>query len=145
LRFDVDVSAENLLYLNGFFNHTGGVSEAGLRSNVRVGIQYLESWLRGNGAAAIANLMEDAATAEIARAQVWQWRHHGVALPDGRRVTDDLVRHFVDEEYFALRSTLGEESFAAGRFAQARALFERVALEEPFLEFLTLPAYEVVA
>jgi len=110
----------------------GKVSEAGLRLNVSVGIQYLESWLRGNGAAAINNLMEDAATAEISRSQVWQWVHHGVRLDDGRVVDRELVRRLADEEM----AQLGDG------YEEARAIFEEVALSEGFVEFLTIPAYE---
>jgi malate synthase len=85
--------------------------------------------------------MEDAATAEISRAQIWQWRQHGTALSDGREITPELVRAVAAEELESLRSRLGEETYADGRFADARSLFERVALERPFFEFLTLPAY----
>ncbi|PZN06434.1 MAG: malate synthase A, partial [Bacillota bacterium] len=120
----------------------GEITEAGLRNNVSVGIQYLASWLRGNGAAAIFNLMEDAATAEIARAQVWQWVRHGASLKEGPRVTADLVRRVADEEMEKIRSAVGDEFFQKGRFHEARELFERVALSEEFIEFLTLPAYE---
>jgi malate synthase len=107
----------------------GEVTEAGLRSNVYVGIEYISSWLRGNGAAAIRGLMEDAATAEIARAQVWQWVRHGARLDDGRAVTAELVRALIAEE-------------GADGSGPARELFEAVALGEEFAEFLTLPAYE---
>jgi malate synthase len=121
----------------------GGVTEAGVRLNVSVGIQYLESWLRGNGAAAINNLMEDAATAEISRSQLWQWVHHATKLEDGRPVTADLVRRIEAEEMGKLRSALGDD-YARSRFEEASAIFERVALSERFEEFLTLPAYEYV-
>jgi len=120
----------------------GKVTEEGLRLNVSVGIQYLESWLRGNGAAAINNLMEDAATAEISRSQVWQWVHHGAQLEDGRRVDRALVSTLEDEEMAKLRQTYGPELWAKGRFDEARAIFEEVALADEFVEFLTLPAYE---
>ncbi|MEZ5102436.1 MAG: malate synthase A [Thermoleophilia bacterium] len=111
----------------------GSISEAGLRTNVAVGIEYVESWLRGNGAAALYNLMEDAATAEISRSQVWQWVRHGATLDDGRTVTADLVRGIVAEEM----ARLGD----GGRFPEARAIFEGLALADDFPEFLTLPAY----
>jgi malate synthase len=140
LRDDVAVSTEDLLTLNGLLSRTG-VSEAGLRTNVAVGIQYLESWLRGTGAAAIANLMEDAATSEISRAQIWQWCHHHTKMVDGRTVTPELVHRIADEELAALRTAMGDEAFGASHFLDARSLFERVALEQPFFEFLTLPAY----
>src|SRR5574337_126172 len=122
----------------------GTVTEAGLRTNIRVGIQYLESWLRGTGAAALYNLMEDAATAEIARSQVWQWVHQGTTLHDGPRVTREFVRRIADEELARIQREAGRE-FNAGRFADARQLFEYVALTDPFVEFLTIPAYDHIA
>jgi malate synthase len=120
----------------------GAVTEAGLRNNVSVGIQYLASWLRGTGAAAIYNLMEDAATAEISRSQVWQWVHHGVDLAEGRPVTRELVRRLVAEELDTLRQATGAAGFEPGRFREAAEVFEQVALSERFVEFLTLPAYD---
>jgi malate synthase len=122
----------------------GTITEQGLRTNVSVGIQYVESWLRGNGAAAINNLMEDAATAEISRSQVWQWIRHGARLADGRQVTPDLVREVEDQELENLRQALGGPLFDSGRFAEARQVFERVALSERFEPFLTLPAYDLI-
>jgi malate synthase len=122
----------------------GAVTEAGLRSNVSVALQYLEAWLRGNGAVGINNLMEDAATAEISRSQVWQWIHTGVRLPDGTAVSADLVHRVEDEELAALRETLGEAAWEQSRFADARKLFERVALADDFADFLTKPAYELI-
>jgi malate synthase len=120
----------------------GSVTEAGLRVNVSVGIQYIESWLRGNGAAAINNLMEDAATAEISRSQVWQWVHHGARLQDGGNVTPELVSRIGDDELARLREALGEDTFRTGRFDEAREIFDRLALSPEFEDFLTLPAYE---
>jgi malate synthase len=140
-RGDVRVSAEQLLDVGAV---PGGVTEAGLRSNVDVGLRYLEAWLRGNGAVGIHNLMEDAATAEISRSQLWQWVHGGVRLDSGEVVTRDLVRRVVDEELAALRQEIGPEAYAAGRFDEARALFEQVALADDFVDFLTLPAYQTV-
>jgi malate synthase len=122
----------------------GTITEAGLRQNVSVGIQYVESWLRGTGAAAIQNLMEDAATAEISRSQVWQWVHHGAQLEEGPHVTKDLVKEIEDEELSQLRKTYGDELYGKGRFPEAKELFERVALADDFPEFLTLPAYDVL-
>jgi malate synthase len=119
----------------------GEITEAGLRSNISVGIQYIESWLRGTGAAAIFNLMEDAATAEISRSQVWQWVHHGAILNSGQRVTRDLVLQLEQEELDKIRQALGNAS-SGHRLDEARQLFEHVALTEPYVEFLTLPAYE---
>jgi len=120
----------------------GRITEEGLRLNVSVGIQYLESWLRGNGAAAINNLMEDAATAEISRSQVWQWVHHRARLDDGRTVGKAMVEALEDEEMEKLRKAYGPELWAKGRFDDARAIFEEVALADQFIDFLTVPAYE---
>ena len=120
----------------------GTVTEAGLRNNVSVALQYLAAWLGGTGAVAIFNLMEDAATAEISRSQVWQWVRHGVRLVEGGRVTGELVRRIVGEELEKLRAGVGEAAYAAGHYGAAQELFEAVALGEPFVEFLTLPASE---
>ncbi|MEP7104855.1 MAG: malate synthase A [Chloroflexota bacterium] len=120
----------------------GKITEAGLRLNVSVGIQYLESWLRGNGAAAINNLMEDAATAEISRSQVWQWVHEAAKLDDGRTVDRGLVQQLEDDEMEKLRQAYGPELWGKGRFAEARGIFEEVALADEFIDFLTVPAYE---
>src|SRR5918999_6204094 len=140
-RDDVDPDASALLDVAAT---PGERTEEGLRSNVNVGIQYISSWLRGNGAAAIYGLMEDAATAEIARGQVWQWLHHGVELDDGRTVTPELVRELESSELERIREEVGDDEwfYSAGRPDLSRELFERVALSEQFVEFLTLPAYE---
>lgn len=122
----------------------GEVTERGVRSNISVAVQYLGSWLRGVGAAAINNLMEDAATAEIARSQVWQWVRHGVRLNDGAPLTRDLVRRFEGEELERIRRELGAAP-DQGRIAEARALFDEVALGDTFVEFLTIPAYARIA
>jgi len=116
------------------------ITEAGLRTNVSVGIQYIASWLRGTGAAAINNLMEDAATAEISRSQVWQWVHHAVKLADGPTVTADLVRKIRDEELAHIRAAAGD-GYAKGRYEEAASLFDDVALSSDFAEFLTVPGY----
>ncbi|MGH3347734.1 MAG: malate synthase A [Nocardioides sp.] len=134
-RDDVDVSAAELLDLSGV---PGEVTEQGLRTNVRVGISYLEAWLRGIGAVGIDNLMEDAATAEISRSQVWQWLHHRTPLADGRPVTRDLVEQVLDEEHKKL--TAGGDPDR--RWDDARALFAQMALSETYEDFLTVPAYE---
>ncbi|MEV4707401.1 malate synthase A [Actinoplanes sp. NPDC049316] len=140
-RPDVDVAAEDLLNVAA----TGGaVTEAGLRNNVSVALQYLEAWLRGNGAVAIFNLMEDAATAEISRSQVWQWIHNDVRLEDGTPITADLVGRIEDEELAKIREAVGDEVWAAGRFDDARKLFERVALADDFADFLTSAAYDSI-
>jgi malate synthase len=143
LRDDVSVGVPELL---STAQTPGEVTEQGLRLNVNVGIQYISSWLRGNGAAAIYGLMEDAATAEISRAQVWQWIHHGEVLDDGRPVTADLVRQLAGEELEKIRGEIGDDEwfYEQGRPDLSRSLFERVALsgDDEFVEFLTLPAYE---
>jgi malate synthase len=140
-RDDVDVSAEQLLDVPAT---EGEITEAGLRSDVNVGIQYISSWLRGNGAAAIYGLMEDAATAEIARAQVWQWVHHGAELDDGRTITPELVRELETSELDRIRGEIGDDEWfeKEGRPDLSREIFEEVALTDEFVEFLTLPAYE---
>jgi malate synthase len=137
-RPEVSVDAHQLIDLRV---PGGQITEAGLRTNVSVGIQYIESWLRGTGAAAIFNLMEDAATAEISRSQVWQWVHHRAHLADGRQVTQELVRDIEDQELAKMRDSPGN-SFSEARFAEARALFDEVALSDRFIDFLTLPAYQ---
>ncbi len=138
-RPDVSVTAADLLSLA---DTPGAITEAGLRTDVSVGFQYVSFWLGGRGAAAINSLMEDAATAEISRSQIWQWVHHGCELEDGRTVTAELVRQVLDEETAAIRAAVGEETWEAGRPDETRAIFERVALAEPLVEFLTLEAYE---
>jgi malate synthase len=138
-RDDVGVSASQLLDIRV---PGGTITEKGLRGNVNVGIQYLSSWLRGNGAAAILNLMEDTATAEIARSQVWQWVRHGVQLDDGRRIDRALVERILEEELETIRDSVGTEAFEQAQAKEARALFEEVALAEDFVEFLTLPGYD---
>jgi malate synthase len=118
----------------------GTVTENGLRMNVSVGIQYIESWLRGVGAAAINNLMEDVATAEISRSQVWQWIRHSAHLAEGPSVSEDLVREIADGEMTEIRQRLGEDGWKKSRFSDARKVFEEVALAKSFPEFLTLSA-----
>src|SRR5205823_5972244 len=132
-REDVQVTAADLLNVQAT---PGRITEQGLRNDISVGIQYLASWLAGSGAVAIFNLMEDAATAEIARSQVWQWLHNDVALDDtGATVTRELVERIADEE-------IGKLGGDPGDYAQARALFLEVAVADDFVDFLTLPAYE---
>ena len=136
-REDVRVSARELLDLSGT---DGAITEEGLRNDISVCLQYLASWLRGSGAVAIFNLMEDVATAEITRSQVWQWTHNGVALNNGENVSAELVNRIADEELEKLRTQFGDDFDTEG-FARARALFESVALAHDFVDFLTLPAY----
>ena len=137
-RDDVHVTARELLDLAAT---PGAITENGLRTDVNVGFQYISFWLTGRGAAAINSMMEDAATAEISRTQIWQWVHHGVKLDDGRQVTAELVREVLDEETAKIREQVGEETWEEGRPEETRQIFERVALSPDLIEFLTLPAY----
>jgi malate synthase len=130
LREDVHVAPRDLLTVPD-----GEITEAGLRTNVDVGIQYLESWLRGVGCVPIYNLMEDAATAEISRSQVWQWVRHGAHLTNGRAVTQALVESIMAEEMEA-------KNLKGGKFDLAAELFGRLMTGVEFPEFLTLVAYE---
>jgi malate synthase len=138
LRDDVHVTAAQLLDVA---STPGAITEAGLRNNVSVGLQYLASWLAGQGAVAIFNLMEDAATAEISRSQVWQWLHNDISLADGPRVTRDLVERVISEELGKIQSAYGA-AYDAAKFAEATGLFKDVALADDYADFLTLPAYE---
>jgi malate synthase len=137
---DVNIVAADLLKVP-----EGTITEAGLRSNVDVSIQYMAAWLGGNGCVPIHNLMEDAATAEISRAQIWQWiRHPRGVLDDGRKVTVELFRQITQEELAKLRLRLGEAAFAAGNFERAAKLIDGITTAESFETFLTLPAYRAI-
>ena len=142
LREDVQVHGPQLIAFNV---PNGTVTEAGVRNNISVAIQYIEAWLRGNGAVAIFNLMEDAATAEISRAQLWQWIHspRGV-LNDGRKITAEMYRIFADDETAKVKAAYGEAVFAKGRFAEARQIVDTLVLSDDFKEFLTLMAYDKI-
>ena len=137
LREDVHVSAQDLLRCPA-----GTITEEGLRNNISVGVQYMASWLGGNGCVPIYNLMEDAATAEISRTQVWQWVHHpkGV-LEDGREVTLELFQSVLQEELASLRAEQGEAAFAKGNYRQAADLLDAIISDDHLDEFLTLRAY----
>lgn len=138
LRNDVHVTAKDLL---NFVVPDGKITEKGLRHNINVALQYLASWLAGKGAAAIFNLMEDAATAEISRAQVWQWIVSKASLDDGTVIDKKLVERLIDEEEEKIKSLFGKQ-FDEGLFNKAKALFQSLVFSEHFTEFLTLPAYE---
>ncbi|MGH7152121.1 MAG: malate synthase, partial [Planctomycetota bacterium] len=137
LREDVEVGAADLLAVP-----EGRITEAGLRQNLDVGVRYLEAWLRGIGCVPLYDLMEDAATAEISRTQVWQWVRHGARLEDGRPLEESRVRRTLEEQMERMRGDLGSSRFEAGRFGPARDLFERLILSPQLEDFLTLPAYE---
>jgi len=138
-RDDVSWTAADLLRVP-----TGTRTEAGLRHNIRVGVQYLESWLRGNGCVPLYNLMEDAATAEISRTQVWQWLYHRARLADGREVTPDLFQAILADEMAKVRQAVGPTTYDAGRFEDAIELFTEMSLALDIEEFLTVPAYRLI-
>ncbi|WP_096436379.1 malate synthase A [Alteribacter populi] len=136
-REDVIVEAEDLLAIP-----SGPITEPGLRSNISVGVQYIEAWLRGFGAVPINNLMEDVATAEISRAQVWQWiKHPEGKLETGEKITAEMVQSFVDEELEKIRVDQGDQVFSEGQFTLAKDLFIELITQEKFVDFLTLMAY----
>lgn len=138
-RLDIQVTAQDLVAVP-----EGTVTEAGLRLNINVGILYIESWLQGNGAAAIYNLMEDAATAEISRTQVWQWIQNQTKLEDGRTITYDLYQDLLPSELDKIKNYVGEAYFEKGKFEKAVALFDRLVKDKEFIDFLTLPAYDLI-
>ena len=138
-RPDVEVNAKDLLAVPA-----GTITEEGLRNNISVGILYIESWLRGQGAVAIYNLMEDAATAEIARTQVWQWLHSQAVLEDGRTISLELYQQIHAEELQKIREMLGMEKYLIGEYAKAAELFAQWVQNEEYIEFLTLAAYNFI-
>ena len=127
-------------------SHLPWRAEQGLRNNISVGVQYLGAWLAGNGCVPVFNLMEDAATAEIARSQIWQWiRSPKGMLDDGRKVTKSLIRQLLAEELPGIRKLHGTEGSRAGKYDDAARLFEDITTRDEYTEFLTLPAYELIA
>jgi malate synthase len=139
LRQDVQTSQKDLLEL-----HQGSRTEAGLRENIRVGVQYIEAWLRGRGAVPLYNLMEDAATAEISRTQVWQWLKHGAELETGQIVTRQFVQILIDDEMAKLGVELGKDVISAPTFTNAIKLFTELSMADKCSDFLTIPAYEMI-
>ncbi len=140
-RDDVNITQEDLLKVP-----EGTITEAGVRNNINVCIQYMAAWMEGNGCVPLFNLMEDAATAEISRTQLWQWVHHEAgSLDDGRNVDASMLKSFIAEELDAIRAQVGEATFTAGLYQQAADMLEQQTLNEDYTEFLTLPAYEVLA
>jgi malate synthase len=140
-RDDVKVTAKDLLD----FRPEQPITEAGVRNNINVGIHYLGSWLAGNGCVPIHNLMEDAATAEISRSQVWQWvRSTKGVLDDGRKVTAAMVKALIPEELAKVKTTVTAQGEPAETYDQAAKIFETMSLSENFAEFLTLPLYEAM-
>jgi malate synthase len=136
-REDVHVTAADLLKVP-----EGTITEAGLRNNISVSLQYLESWLRGSGCVPINNLMEDAATTEISRSQIWEWIHHpkGI-LEDGRKVTVALFQELAKDELEKIRAAVGEQQFTSRNFQTAAEILDNIITDDQFVEFLTLPAY----
>jgi len=139
-RADLTITREDLLK-----PHAGKATEAGVRENIRVGIQYTAAWLEGRGAVPLYNLMEDAATAEISRTQIWQQLRHGAVLADGRTVTEDMVRDLYNDEMVEIKRSLGQDRFENSRLAEAGQLFLELAFADELSEFLTTPAYELIA
>ncbi len=140
LREDVTVNAADLLAIP-----PGGITEKGLRHNINVAIRYMAAWLGGNGCVPIYNLMEDAATAEISRAQIWQWiRHPRGELEDGRSITLEMFEQLREEELAAIRRDVGDDAFADGNFEHAAQLIDQITREDEFVDFLTLVAYEAI-
>ncbi|MFB7401257.1 malate synthase A [Streptomyces rubiginosohelvolus] len=139
LREDVSVAPGDLIAIDSL---DASPTYDGLRNAVAVGIRYIEAWLRGLGAVAIFNLMEDAATAEISRSQIWQWINADVVFENGEHATADLARKVAAEELAAIREEIGEETFTAGKWQQAHDLLLQVSLDQDYADFLTLPAYE---
>ncbi len=138
-REDVNVTAAEILAVP-----TGTITEDGLRGNIRVGVQYLEAWLGGNGCVPLYNLMEDAATAEISRAQIWQWLRHGATMADGRKITTQLYDEVLPQEMARIEKEVGSARFSAGKYARAAKLFSEMSKSAEFAEFLTLPAYALI-
>ncbi len=138
-REDVSVTEADLVEVP-----QGTISEKGLRKNINVGILYIESWLRGNGAAAIYNLMEDAATAEISRTQVWQWLRRNATTEDGQTINLELYEQLLEKEMLKIKNLVGDERFENGKFQAAKNLFDQLVKQDEFIEFLTLPAYEMI-
>jgi malate synthase len=136
-QFNYGIKASDLLT-----RPEGAITEAGLRNNINVSVQYTEAWLRGNGCVPLHNLMEDAATAEISRTQIWQWQKYGATLSDGRKVTPALISQVIDEELAAIKQQLGAERFYVSRMIEAAGLVARMSTAKTVADFLTLPAYE---
>src|SRR5205807_6353 len=140
-RDDVHITTADLLRVPD-----GRITERGLRNNISVSLQYLESWLRGSGCVPIYNLMEDAATVEISRAQIWQWIHHPQGtLQDGRKVTIELFHRLLIEELEKLRNAIGDIQFTNRKFMTAAQILDEIISDNDFVEFLTLPAYQYLS
>lgn len=140
-REDVNVTASDLLNVRGC---KGVITEQGLRSNIDVGLTYMEAWLRGNGCVPIHNLMEDAATAEISRSQVWQWVRHRAQTSNGKVITADWVIQILDEEVNRIRRTLGEDKYRKGKWEQAKKFLAGTIIGKDYADFLTTLCYDSI-
>ena len=136
---NVSITQEDLLKV-----HEGKRTEDGMRECIRVGVQYIEAWLGGRGAVPLYNLMEDAATAEISRAQIWQWLKHSTPLDDGRIVNEELFKEILASEIDNLKEIIGEDIWSNGKYEKAVEIFEKMSISPVCEEFLTLPAYEEI-
>jgi malate synthase len=138
-RDDISITEQDLVEIP-----KGTVTEDGIRKNINVGILYTEAWLRGHGAVALYNLMEDAATAEISRTQIWQWLHNDVVIEDGRTFNVTLYKDIFDDEVEKIITEFGEENIKNSKFELAIELFNKLVISQEFEEFLTLPAYQYI-
>lgn len=138
-QLDIEISQDDLLEMP-----QGTITEEGVRKNINVGVLYIESWLQGVGAAAIYHLMEDAATAEISRTQLWQWLHNDIQLEDGRKFTEEMYHDLKKDELQKIKAYVGEEYYTKGRFAEAVEIMDELVISKDFLEFLTLKAYNYI-
>ena len=136
---NVTITQDDLLEV-----HKGQRTEEGMRECIKVGVQYIEAWLAGRGAVPLYNLMEDAATAEISRAQIWQWLKHATKLDDGRTVNEELFKDILTSEIDNLKNVLGDDVWAKGKYEKAVEIFEKMSISQVCEEFLTLPAYEEI-
>jgi malate synthase len=140
LRLDVDVTAQDLIAVP-----QGTITEAGVRNSISVAIQYTAHWLNGNGCVPLYNLMEDAATAEISRSQLWQWLHHGAQMEEGKPIIEELIASWADQELDTLRTEIGDAAFNSVPYMRAKELILKLTFADEYVEFLTLPAYEALA
>ena len=145
-REDVNIAAQDLLKLpvKTAGGKVGVITERGIRTNINVGILYLESWIKGNGCVPLYNLMEDAATAEISRAQIWQWLKHEAQTVEGKKITKEYFNELFEEELKQIKLTIGEENYNKGKFIEASEIFKKISISDTFEEFLTIPAYELL-
>ena len=145
-REDVSITSNDLLKLpvKTAGGRVGIITEKGIRTNINVGILYIEAWLRGNGCVPLYNLMEDAATAEISRAQIWQWLKHKAKTVDGKEITKEYFNKLLEEELEQIKSTVGETNYKKGKFEEAANIFLKMSTSKEFEEFLTLPAYQLI-